>query len=306
MATPVDEIQLTWIPPNDTPIELNDPARGWRLLGALVDEGMPEARFQTSELFDQPGEVVESVKYAKREVDVPFAVVSDTGVMTLRYATRFLSRALSPLRGEGALRLTMQDGTQRELKCRYSKGMRPDIKQIDSRGTEWDKMVLTFRASDPFWYDVDATVVTLRTTATGISFFPMFADPADVGPHLSSSSVFSDFDVENLGDVSAWPAWRINGPGVDPLLMNILTGEVLDMSNNGGITIAAGEWIDIDTRPGYKTVTHSNGDNLFSRLTDASSLWPLVVGPQGLRVTVAGATRSSLVSLSFRGRHLIA
>lgn len=306
MTTPTAQLQLTWTPATGSPVDLNDPAAGYQILGALVGTAMPDIDLKLRQSQNDAGEWLESVRVRSRVIDVPFATLSDTGVMQAQSRLRTLARALSPLRPEGTLRLTFADGSARELRARYEAGLQgATLSLTDDGGDEWISAVLSFRCLDPFWTDTQDTVLTARTTGTR-AFFPMFADPDDVGPHLDSSSVFAAMNITNNGDVNAWPVVRIDGPASDLIVNNVTTGAKIDLSNNGGIGLAAGEWLEVDTHPGVKTVTRFDGLNLFSKMTDDSDLWPLVVGAQQVNVVANGADARSLVTVSFRNRYLVA
>lgn len=225
-----------------------------------------------------------------REVAIPveYLGTSPTG---LRALLRSWAYWLNPLRGDGVLRVTAPDSAVRELRCRYAGGLEL-AEGIETMG-HWQRAVLVFRAVDPFWYDQTDTI-TQYSTGTAATFFPFFP------MQLSSSTIFGDVTVNNTGDVDAWPVWLVTGPGSGLVLRNDTTGMLIDLP----ITLAGGESVTIDTTPGAKSVTKNDGTNMFASMTALSSLWPLIIGNNAVRIELSGATAASRVQLAYRRRFL--
>lgn len=240
----------------------------------------------------QPGARLRSVTAAARELALP-VVLREASETALRTAVRAFLRTFNPLRGDGRLRVTAPDASERELVCRYIRGLEGN-EQIDVHGLVWVKLVLVFRASDPYWYARNTVVDSYTAAASTGLFFPL--PPL----RLSSASVFADATVDNPGDVEAWPVWTVTGPGSGLVLRNLSTGESLSLST----ALGSGESVAIDTRPGVKTVTKSDGTNLFGDLSATSALWALQSGTNSLRVELSGVTSASGVVLSYTPRYL--
>jgi len=195
--------------------------------------------------------------------------------------------------GDGTLKVTSADGTVRTLTCRYKRGLEM-TGQPDYEALTWNRVILTFRAVDPFWYALSPVLDTWSlSTPTGY-FLPM--PPLRV----TSSAIFADVTVANAGDVETWPVWTINGPGSAIVIENLTSGKKIDLP----VTLSAGESIAIDTRQNKKTVIKNDGANLFPSLTKDSALWSLQKGDNSVRVTMNGADATSSVVLSFYPRYL--
>lgn len=248
---------------------------------------MPPAIVREEVVPDGDGSRVRSVRFDARQVVVPIYVEGPART-DLIAAVRTLARAMNPKRGEGTLRSTAADGEIRDLRCRYVDGL-----GLEETFPQFAVPTLLFRASDPFWYAATDQIVEYRT-GTPSTFFPLF--PLT----LSSSTVFGDVIVDNTGDVEAWPVWLVTGPGSDLVLRNVTTGYVIDLP----ITLAAGESLTIDTRPGERTVLKQDGTNLFPNLTDDSALWPLIEGDNRIQIEFSAATAASAVQLAYRRRFL--
>jgi hypothetical protein len=243
---------------------------------SLVEESVPF----------QHGGRLRQVNIQTREIDLPLEI-SGIDYMEVRNKLRELLKAFNPLNGDGKLKCIAPNGTQRELSCRYSGGM-----EISESGMTWQRFVLVLKAFDPFWYDSSTHVETFKTGQPA-TFFPIFP------LRLTSSTVFADTSVNNEGDVETWPEWIIAGPGENIRLRNLTTGEVLNVFTSLGV----GETITIDTRPGKKTVKKNDGTDLFSTLSEASSLWSLQEGNNSIRIEMSNATSDSSVQLSYRNRY---
>ena len=191
------------------------------------------------------------------------------------------------------LRVTRADGAVREIEGVYAGGLDGD----DSAGiSTWQLAMLNLYCPEAYWRDVTATVVTF-TSGTGVStWFPYW--PYDLTP----SAIFSEETITNTGQIETWPVWTITGPGSNPTVTNLTTGETLVLS---GLTLAAGDVVTIDTSERgstAKTILDQNGVNLWPYATTASALWPLEVGANEILVELDGATGASAVELSYRRR----
>lgn len=154
------------------------------------------------------------------------------------------------------------------------------------------------RAEEAAWSGAQIHVQELAplSSVAGISFpivFPIsFAGASDPGTA-----------VTNDGDDLAWPALRITGPCAGPVLENLTTGEQLVLD----VVLAAGEWLDIDPRPGHRSIL-LGGDPEASRYSaldgGESSWWGLVAGPNVIRVRAESFSAGALLTLSWRSAYL--
>ncbi|TWE06398.1 tail protein [Neobacillus bataviensis] len=279
--------KLYWIDANGTEQPLSD--NNFKVLSGMNGRFMPPVSIVEEEVPFQAGTRKRHVKISARDVDIPLFIQADSEI-ELRQLIRRTLKIINPFKG-GKLKSIAVDGSQRELYCQYIAGME-GAEGKDNKGFWWQKAVLVFHAFDPYWYDSNTIVETfsIGETATFFPFFPM---------RLSSSSVFADTTINNTGDIETYPEWIINGAGADIILRNLTTGEVTNIKTS----LEAGESITIDTRPFHKTVTKSDGTNLYYTLTDDSSLWVLQEGTNTIRIEMSNATNESSVQLSYRNRY---
>lgn len=239
------------------------------------------------------GSFVTDVRHGTRELAVP-VYWKDTSSSQAQLTTlRGWVAALDPMRGSGYVRVDNPDGTSRRATVRLNDGW-----NLEEIWTQFNEGVLVFRLDgEPYFEDENEVSATYETGSTTFSFFPIF--PLS----LSSSTVFATADIENDGDVAAWPVWTIEGPGSAIFINNVTTGKTIELST----TLVAGETLTIDTRPGYKTVEFNPGaTNAFSDLAADASLWPLERGTNSISIEMNGSTAESNITLTYRRRWLSA
>lgn len=275
-----------WIDPdgNVTTLDVD-----WQASGRF----MPEVSLISTGVPGQPGERLREVRHAVKEFTIRLTLVTDDEP-SLRVAQRNLVTAMNPARGPGILRVTSTIGDVREIECYYASGLGMEEAEGTS-GPNMQQADVTFRAFEPYWRDPLETSIPFGIGVTP-TFFPIFPI------RLTSSQIAVDVTVDNTGDVEAWPVWQIIGPGSAITLRNVTTGKLLTLAT---VPLNAGESITVDTRPGYKTVTKQDGTSVFYDLTTSSSLWPLIIGNNAVRLEMGGAIAgSSSLQLNYRQRYL--
>jgi hypothetical protein len=154
-------------------------------------------------------------------------------------------------------------------------------------------------ADDPTFYDPSAEVLTFQVgNLTGTPI------PTPIPTPVGGSIVDSFVDVAYDGTWRSAPIVRIVGPLTDAVVANVTTGDKLDFA---GVTIAQGDYYEIDTRYGRKTVVDSAGVNKIADLTADSDLATFAIEPGGvntLRVTGAGGNGNTLVRITYYARYL--
>lgn len=280
---------VEWVDPDGvvTPLRVEFAVRG---------RFAPPVEFDEDTLPGQAGAVVRQSLHGVREMTVPILVSRDTAG-ELRTALRDLTFAMDPNRGDGVLRVTTPLGDVRELVCRVSGGMGVDEILGETATPTDQRIAVVVRAVQPYWQATSDTAFTF-TTGEAPSFFPFFP------LRLTSSEVFAENTIDNTGDVQTWPVWTVQGPGAVIVLDNLTTGEKIELSRNGGLTLGIGESLIVDTREQKKTLTLGDGTNAFRYVSHESSLWALQKGMNTVRVQMSSSDSNSSVDLRFRPRYL--
>lgn len=247
------------------------------------------------------GAIYLSHRYGVREIFIPLtlgipicggAVVDEA---TLRSNAQDWTRAIAGSRGGGTLRIESLAGGSREIACVYAGGM-----EWVERSTRRFMMGVALRAFDPFWTDVEDSSLSWTTGET-TAFFPLPRTTTFIP--ISPGVILADETINNTGDDTAWPIWTLTGPTYGQVEMtNVTTEEVL----SGDFDLGPGETLTIDTRPGKKSVTHSDGTNQFSRLDPGSVLWGFPRGLSDITVHLASADTATELSAVYRRRWLTA
>ncbi|MEV5136244.1 phage tail family protein [Streptomyces syringium] len=162
--------------------------------------------------------------------------------------------------------------------------------EIELVGTSDVQTVLSFRAPDPYF------------TASAVSTQRVGGDPGTT-PFLSSlvkmplaaSQAIGEIQLDNTGDVPAYPVWEIYGPGRDLTVISP-TGETLRWTGS----LSSTEKLTVDTRNG--TVKDGKGANRYALLDAAPRFWTVPPGISTATVRLLDTTAASRILCSWRPR----
>jgi len=257
----------------------------------------PPNSFEDDGVPGQPGARFRAVRHGVREFTLPIWITGTSDV-DLRTQMRSLVAKMDPTRGAGYIRVTAPGGDQRQISCYCSAGLHMSEVLGQDSGIRMQAAAPVFRAYDVYWTSVSPTVNTFYAGSNPGSFFPFFP------LRLSTSEIAVSVTITNAGDVETWPVWTITGPGSSINLVNQTSGLALTFS---GLTLATGETLVIDSRPGQKTILKNDGTNLWPYVTATSSLWPLLRNTNVVRLEMSGVVTSvSSLTYSYYNRYLSA
>ena len=197
--------------------------------------------------------------------------------------------------GQGlALRIKRPGRPVKRLTVRARK-LDPDDSQIIHGYMPID---LELFAHDPgFYADTETTTELPLGWLTGGGFAAPVAAPI----YVQDGTVAADRPgwVTNQGSADAWPIIRITGPCSNVSIIHVASGRTLSLPS---LDLAAGRWVEIDTRPGYRTVTWDNGGNASAYLTPASRIdqFSIPPGQSEMRWTAFDNTNSARLRLTWR------
>lgn len=157
---------------------------------------------------------------------------------------------------------------------------------------------LEFAATDPTFYaDEDTTTEIPLGWLTGGGF----AAPVVAPIYVQSGTTAADRPgwATNTGTGPAWPVIRITGPVAAVTVTHVESGRQLKFPT---LSLAVGQWIEIDTRPGHRTILRENGGNASTLLSPASriDLFSLPPGQSEIRWTGFDSTNTSRMRLTWR------
>ncbi|MFF7795538.1 hypothetical protein [Streptomyces sp. NPDC007991] len=214
-------------------------------------------------------------------------------VATLQAATD--AAAVRLVGGQGmTLRIKRPGRPVKRLTVRARK-LDPEYKQVIHGYVPLDIELL---AHDPTLYaDEESTTELPLGWLTGGGF----AAPVVAPIYVQDGTVAADRPgwVTNDGTADAWPILRIFGPCANVTITNVATGRALSLPT---LNVAAGRWVEIDTRPGYRTVTWDNGGNASTYLSPSSriDLFSLPTGTSEMRWTAFDSTNSARLRVTWR------
>ncbi|MCX5000984.1 phage distal tail protein [Streptomyces longwoodensis] len=218
-------------------------------------------------------------------------------IATLQSATD--PAAVRLVGGQGmTLRLKRPGAPIKRLTVRCRK-LDPESEQIIHGYVPLD---MEFLAHDPTLYADEETTTELPLgwlTGGG------FAAPIVAPIFVQDGTVAADRPgwVTNAGDADAWPVIRITGPCSNVTITHADSGRTLALPT---LTLGVGRWVEIDTRPGYRTVTWDNGGNASTYLSPASRLdeFSLPPGQSEMRWTAFDNTNTARMRLTWRDAYI--
>ncbi|MEU0656125.1 hypothetical protein ABZ485_28305 [Streptomyces albogriseolus] len=143
---------------------------------------------------------------------------------------------------------------------RPARAVRGRIRDLGSDLTQakhgWIPLDIEFTAQDHLYYDelVTKTLPLGSLTEGGMQFPLMFPFTIEDTAGAIGRPGFLHVD----GTAPTWPVLRVHGPCANPSITHVATGRKLTVQGS----LAAGEWVDIDTRPGWRSVLRDNGGGM--------------------------------------------
>jgi hypothetical protein len=254
------------------------------------------------------GGIFRDARAVSREIMIPI-FLHGIDRKTIRELKRKLVSSLNPKKGFCVLKFVEGDAVPRYLKCYYKGGMEGSETE-DQSGFTWKKYGLQFTAYDPWFYGDDVQVAewafgTGEAFLHPTSFFPL---------HLNAGIVIgTEVDVDNIGDVEAWPRWELTGPikGFKFTSPEIELPDGSKVTYSFGISpdgsgtdiVPAGRVLTIDTRPGFKSLRDNLNTNYWPLLDDSPQLWPLPEGESVCSVDILPGSSNAKVRLIFQPRY---
>jgi len=192
------------------------------------------------------------------------------------------------------LRAKMPGRTTRRLYGRV-RGVAPATMSDLVHG--WIPITVTFLATYPAWQDDVQQALTLPLDISDDSrgFRAPVVAPITTG--VSTPATRPGW-VTNNGNEDAWPHLTITGPVSNPKVWVVETGRYLQLN----LTLAAGERIDIDTRPGTRWVLRNGSGNAATALTSGSrlDLFTIPSGTSEIRWTASDYTTTARLAVTWR------
>ncbi len=211
---------------------------------------------------------------------------------------RAFAKAFQPLvDSESPFVFALPGETAKRVNCRPRNAVSPIA--VD---TEFGiaRFIVELPASDPAIYDdaLSSDSLSVFAPSAGLSYPVIY--PKAYGAGGSGAGTV----VVNAGDWETWPTLKINGPSsgtlTNPIIENVTTGLKLELNANGGVAIATGQQLIIETHPSLRSIKFSTGASRYGKLSDASEFWPLEPGNNELRFRASGTTTGATCGVEHR------
>ena len=227
-----------------------------------------------------------------RDIDLPLTLLSEDQPMLQRMMDK-LMRVLDDTYTTPMLVATFPDGSAWEIGVHYVSGLDAAHGE-ETDGITFSDYLMTLRAPKPYWVSRDSRAYRLGINDAD-SMRGLLRNTSLTKLQVAPSQVIGDFQVDNDGNVEAYPVWTVTGPG----------SEFTARRNDGkGFIytqpIVAGETVTFDTL--NKKVFSSIHGNVWDNLAPAPKLFSLPRGESRIEVELVNSTTSSLVDMYFRPR----
>ncbi len=244
-----------------------DPEHGY--MRASLDVGYPAVRANTQARTDADGEVDTTAFHGSSAVTLEATLVPGEG-RTLKTLLDDLLSFCHP--AARPFLVVERDGTQRRIRLRAEQASAPLTTPTHQR------VQVAWRAPDGVMEALAEEIGTAFAVPTGEGGFGF-----DLAFDLTfpPSSAVGSVTVINSGTTAVRPQLRLFGPCTDPRVENQTTGERLIFT---GLSIAAGDWLEIDCREATVRLNGMREQSRYARLDFAASTFlRLVPGANTLR-----------------------
>lgn len=285
----VGSITATWTDPTGVQWELSNTAD---TLGWFTVPGPSGWHATTYEIVTDPvprgGENVRFIRSKPARLVWPVYTYGDTH-LAYTARRRQIQRAFTMTlhrRSVGTLRVIRPDNSAREIDCFYESGLEGEA----GEGWLFSKDAVNLFCPDGYWRDTTPQSI-IRAYVPGVDFLNPF-------PTVSDSLTLGETQVDNIGDVDAWPTWTLTGPMTAVTATNVTTGYEWTLTT----PVLAGEQVTVTTF--QPSVRGAAGENLVNALDWPNAyLWWLAPDTNDLIINVTGGGVGTSVQMDFYPRY---
>jgi hypothetical protein len=249
-AVYIDDFEVTWDVESiaETPgqeLVRFDGSTGYYLMYHRTGAQAPPANLVEQRVPFRPGSVFQYLDIQPRDVELGI-MVKGSDPSDLRNKIRELTTKLIGV--DGALYARYTDGTERRLYCMYKEGLEGEENSSTMGAGYFQKLVLVFRAFDPFWY---STGLVASRNASEFAYYL------------------------NNGDYAAYPIVVVDGRCSNPDLAIWQTGGPGEPAEGSSerlkvnTTVAANRRLIVNMK--QRTVKLDNGTNLYASIDSTAN-----------------------------------
>ncbi|WP_425834195.1 hypothetical protein [Streptomyces fractus] len=187
-----------------------------------------------------------------------------------------------------------------QIRRMYGRLRRMEATSTTTAINGWIPLDIEFAGLDPRWYADEASHLTLGLDQAARPGRSRAVDEALGAPACDTGADPDDRPgwVTNHGDAASPSSLRITGPVINPRIWNTVTGRVLDLD----IELRAGEWVDIETRPGTCWALRNGTGNAAGVLLAPSRLDLFTIPPGRSEIAWSGQDLTGTARLDITWR----
>ena len=282
----------TFTNPNAVALNLNDGVN-FHVIGRDGFGSAPADRHYRRAPF-QRGSTFIAARSRLREMTLYLLAVG-TSLTTLETRERTLAETLNPELGDGTLTITRADGAVRAIRCGVASGLDFPADAVTGFAR---KVPLVLEAADPLFYDPTPVTVTFTGQGSGLSFAQSFP-----WQFTTSGPVFgTTYTLAYTGAAPTLPVIELDGPLVNPVVMNVSTGQFLRFN----YTIPSGGVLKIDAGWGQKSAkatAYGSEFNVLHTLTSDSAFWSIGPGSTQLFISADAPKPGGVARITYYNRY---
>lgn len=229
------------------------------------------AQMVTTKAWNQHGNTFMASMMEAQDSELTFIIrTADLTPFEIEEARREITNICNPLNGIVTMKIVLNSGKTYNRDITFLAA--PSFPTgFENRNRDWQKVLLSFEANNPFWYE-DKTITQTFQQAVPLFEFPF--EMSDAAP-VEFGTLIPTKLVENEGQVEAPVMIKIIGSCINPIIENVTTGEMIRFKT---LTMDSDDVLEIDTTFGQKKVILNEVENVFNRLDFSSTFFNLKIG----------------------------
>ena len=252
----------------------------------MLGFGIPPTQVRIAESATDGG-LWRNTKRGVRDIDLPITIFGADRA-EVEENLRRLAKLTQDRLGATILNAVYTDATTLTMAVHYTGGA--ESQWGESEGQTWCQWVMSFQAPDPFWESTTVESFSVTSGNTGRGLLPQLTKL-----RVTSSQAIGTVEIDNTGDVAAFPIWSIRGPVTNLVISNGTQSFGLS------VPVLLGETITINTELG--TVVDDTGANRYSDLLPAPKLFAILPGESSISVNGIEADTNTVITCSYSLRY---
>jgi hypothetical protein len=246
-----------------------------------------DVRESSTEVIEGDGATHGPFYLGRRSGTINGVLLPNSDIVAVNAAGAKLKRATRALLADGRI-LWTPSGESIQRMLRFRRQGRPDIGQ----GRRPKTFQVPLVSADPYVLSAaEASIVLTPGQAAGELGI---ANPI-LDPITSALNVTAQQFVVNQGDAPSWPRFRIDGPIVNPEILNQTSGRRVRLV----YTLAAGEWLDVYSATG-QILLGGSAERPGALDFPNSNWWQVLAGANDVRLIAASYSAPAQLTVFWR------